>query len=44
LDNVAKRIGLINELYRKNYEISVSDADGAAGDVGTRVVVRVPVG
>ncbi len=43
LDNVARRIGLINELYGKNYEIAVSDADGAAGDVGTVVRVRVPV-
>ncbi len=43
LENVGKRIALINELYGKNYEISVSDADGAAGDVGTRVRVRVPL-
>jgi hypothetical protein len=41
LENVAKRIALINELYGKQYEITVSDADGAAGDVG--MVVRVPV-
>jgi two-component system LytT family sensor kinase len=43
LENVSKRIALINELYGKNYEISVSDSDVGAGDVGTRVRVRVPV-
>ncbi|MBK9013026.1 MAG: histidine kinase [Saprospiraceae bacterium] len=43
LDNVAKRMALINELYGKQYEITVSDLDAEAGDVGTRVRVRVPV-
>ncbi len=43
LENVAKRIALINELFGKNYEITVSDLDVAARDVGTRVRVRVPV-
>jgi hypothetical protein len=43
LENVTKRIALINELYGKNYEISVSDVDGAAGDVGTRVQIIIPL-
>lgn len=43
LENVSKRIGLINELYGKNYEIAVTDADGAAGDVGTAVRVKIPL-
>lgn len=43
LENVGKRIALINELYGKQYEITVSDLDVGAGDVGTRVRVRVPV-
>lgn len=44
LENVSKRIALINELYGKNYEIAVSDFDAAAGDVGTSVEIRVPMG
>ncbi len=43
LENVAKRIALINELYGKNYEIAVSNADVNAADVGTVVRVRIPI-
>lgn len=42
LENVSKRIALINELYGKNYEISVRDADGTAEDVGTLVTIKIP--
>ncbi len=42
LENVSKRIALINELYGKNYEISVRDADGENEDVGTLVTIKIP--
>lgn len=44
LVNVWKRIALLNELYGKNYEITVADLDPTAQDVGTLVTVRIPVG
>lgn len=43
LDNIAKRISLINELYDKNYKIDVVDADGSAEDVGTIVKISIPI-
>ncbi len=43
LDNIAKRIALINELYKKNYEIKVSDVDGNAENTGTLVEILIPV-
>ncbi|MBI1224987.1 MAG: hypothetical protein GC192_07090 [Bacteroidetes bacterium] len=42
LENVSKRIALINELYGKNYEIKVQDADADADDVGTLVAIKIP--
>ena len=44
LENVTKRIALINELYDKNYKIMVSDADGNREDTGTVVEIEIPVG
>ena len=43
LDNVVKRINLINELYGKNYKIDVSDANKASDDVGTIVKISIPI-
>lgn len=43
LDNVVKRISLINELYNKNYKIEVSDADANSEDVGTIVKISIPI-
>ena len=43
LDNVSKRINLINELYHKNYRIEVADADKHAEDVGTEVKIFIPI-
>jgi len=42
LENVGKRIELINAIYGKNYEISVEDAF-EEGDVGTMVRIKIPV-
>jgi tetratricopeptide (TPR) repeat protein len=42
LENVSKRVALINKLYGKNYEISVSDADSGAADTGTVVRITIP--
>lgn len=42
LQNVSKRIALINEIYGKNYEIEVSDFDVTKGDTGTLVQIRIP--
>lgn len=43
LENVAKRISLINEIYDKNYEIKVTDVNGNAKDTGTLVQLKIPV-
>ncbi|MFT7606743.1 MAG: two-component system LytT family sensor kinase, partial [Saprospiraceae bacterium] len=43
LENVSKRIALINEIYNKNYEINVSDLDDNAEDKGTVVEIKIPV-
>ncbi len=43
LENVARRIEVINDLYDKQYEISVRDADQTIEDTGTIVEIRVPV-
>lgn len=42
LQNVSKRIALINEIYGKNYEIEVSDFDVAKEDTGTLVQIKIP--
>jgi histidine kinase/histidine kinase/DNA gyrase B/HSP90-like ATPase len=43
LENVSKRIALINEIYNKNYEIKVSDFDSNSEDVGTVVEIQIPI-
>ncbi len=43
LENVSRRIALINEIYDKKYEISVEDVDGNAADTGTLVTVKIPI-
>ncbi len=42
LQNVSKRIALINEIYEKNYEIEVSDFDETKEDSGTLVQIKIP--
>ena len=43
LENIAKRIALINEVYHKNYKIEVEDVDLNAEDVGTCVQIYIPI-
>jgi len=43
LQNVNKRIELINELYDKKYEISVSDLSSDTEDTGTIVEIKIPI-
>ncbi len=42
LHNVSRRIELINQVYQKNYQLSISDLDSQASDVGTSVELLVP--
>ncbi len=42
LQNVSKRVALINEIYGKNYEIQVSDLDDTKEDSGTLVQIKIP--
>ncbi|MFT4971431.1 MAG: two-component system LytT family sensor kinase, partial [Saprospiraceae bacterium] len=41
--NVGKRLELINEIYGKNYQINVADADKIATDPGTIVQLKIPI-
>ncbi len=43
LENVSKRIALINDLYDKNYEIKVSDLNSTIEDTGTIVEIKIPI-
>ena len=43
LENVSKRIALINELYGKNYKIEVSNLNENMDDKGTLVEIKIPV-
>jgi len=43
LENVSRRIALINKLYDKQYEIKVSDIDSEAEDTGTLVEIKIPI-
>lgn len=43
LANVSRRVALINEVYNKNYQIEVNDADKTASDVGTIVTIKIPI-
>ncbi len=43
LDNVNKRIELINSIYEKNYRIEVNDAYPNTEDIGTVVHITIPL-
>jgi len=43
IDNVSHRVALINEVYNKNYQIEVNDANNQAKDVGTVVTIKIPL-
>jgi len=43
LENVNKRISLINEIYDKKYDIEVSDVNSLAEETGTLVRVKIPL-
>ncbi|MEZ4953804.1 MAG: histidine kinase [Saprospiraceae bacterium] len=43
LENVSKRIALINNIYQKNYEINVQDSNENSADKGTLVQIKIPV-
>ena len=43
LENVSKRIALINDIYQKNYEINVGDANKGREDIGTLVNIKIPL-
>lgn len=43
LNNISERIKLINEIYHKNYKITVTDLYPSKYDKGTRVVVEIPL-
>ncbi|GJM35637.1 MAG: hypothetical protein DHS20C18_46380 [Saprospiraceae bacterium] len=43
LNNVSRRIELINEVYHKQYQLNISDLQPNAQDVGTRVELLVPI-
>jgi tetratricopeptide (TPR) repeat protein len=42
LSNVNQRIALINQLYRKQYTLSVSNYEEDKPDVGTKVILTIP--
>ncbi len=43
LNNVSKRIELINEIYGKSYEIEVDDLNPEHDDTGTLIRVKIPL-
>ncbi len=43
LDNISKRIALINEIYNKNYEIKIEDLHPEYEDKGTSVKIKIPL-
>ncbi|HFA49286.1 MAG TPA: hypothetical protein ENJ95_09740 [Bacteroidetes bacterium] len=43
LENISKRIALINEIYGKDYKIKVQDIDGGKEDTGTLVEIVIPL-
>ena len=43
VNNTHQRVALINELYQKEYHLSVSDKDTDLEDVGTVVTLSIPV-
>ena len=43
LENINKRIALINEIYQKAYSVSVEDLDSSQEDTGTKVKIKIPI-
>ncbi len=43
LNNIAKRIALINEIYKKNYQIEVSNLNEEEEETGTAVRIKIPI-
>ncbi len=44
LKNTEERLKLINKLYKKNYQLSISDLDPESTDAGTHVKLILPLG
>ncbi|MEM6965768.1 MAG: histidine kinase [Bacteroidota bacterium] len=42
LENVSKRVTLINEIYQKNYAIEVTDLNESEDETGTLVRIKIP--
>lgn len=43
LSNISKRIGLINDIYNKNYQIDISNATDDEKEPGTLVTIHIPI-
>lgn len=43
LENVQKRLALINEIYGKNYELTINDVTQKAEETGTIVEIKLPL-
>lgn len=43
IKNTEERLRIINELYKKEVQVEISDLDSDAQDVGTRVNIRLPL-
>ena len=43
IKNTVGRISLVNELYRKNIQLEIGDGDAQQKDVGTSVIIRLPL-
>ncbi len=42
MSNISKRIALINDIYKKNYEIIINDLNSDQEDTGTSVTIKIP--
>lgn len=42
IKNTTERLKILNELYKTDYQIEVSDLDSNDENIGTKVVVRIP--
>ena len=42
LENISKRLDLINKIYKKNYQIEISDLNSDKEDQGTKVLIKIP--
>ena len=43
MENVSRRIALINEIYGKNYTINIADVSPDSVETGTRVEIKIPL-